>query len=180
MFCTECGTRIASDAKFCQRCGAPTRRDDDNDSRRPRRDDEETGDRGRRERGTGGFGNARRRAEDYVRDPQRTQELLAMALSKANSRRGAQGVVDEIWEYLQVAARLIQATVRGEYTGLSGKSLMLIVAAIIYFVSPIDIIPDFLPIAGLLDEMTVLAFVLRSVRGEIDAFKEWEAQQDRS
>ena len=102
-----------------------------------------------------------------------------MALGKANARRSTQGVIDDIWDYLQVAARLVQAAVRGEYTGLSGKSLTLIVAAIIYYVSPIDIIPDFIPIAGLLDDATVLAFALRSIKGELDTFKQWEAERGR-
>jgi uncharacterized membrane protein YkvA (DUF1232 family) len=167
MFCTNCGARVDADAKFCQRCGNPIKREDD--------------DRGRTQgpSSSGAFGNARRKVEDYVRDPQRTQELLAMALGKANARRSTQGVIDDIWDYLQVAARLVQAAVRGEYTGLSGKSLTLIVAAIIYYVSPIDIIPDFIPVVGLLDDATVLAFALRSIKGELDTFKQWEAERGR-
>ncbi len=168
MFCSKCGARIDEEANFCQRCGTAVKREDEG-----RRDRE------RRSRSGESAGGGRRRAEDYVRNPERTQELLAMALSKANSRRGGQGILDEIWEYLQVAARLIPAAVRGEYTGLSGKSLTLIIGAIIYYVSPIDIIPDFLPLAGLLDDATVLAFALRSVKGELDAFKEWESRQER-
>lgn len=168
MFCSHCGARLGAEANFCQNCGTSVTR-------------EEESERGRARRATssGAFGNARRKAEDYVRDPQRTQELLAMALGKANARRGAQGVLDDIWDYLQVAARLVQAAVRGEYTGLSGKSLTLIVGAIIYYVSPIDVIPDFVPIAGLLDDATVLAFALRSLKGELDAFKQWEADRER-
>ncbi len=169
MFCTNCGARIG-DVNFCPRCGTAVRRDD--------RDEVE---RGRRGSSWEAFGEARRKAEEYVRDPQRTQKLFETALSKANARRNSQeGLLDEIWEYLQLAARLVQASIRGEYTGLSGKNLLLIIAAIIYYVSPIDIIPDILPIAGLLDDVTVLAFALRSIKDELAAFKQWEIEQGRS
>jgi uncharacterized membrane protein YkvA (DUF1232 family) len=167
MFCTNCGARVGADARFCQRCGNPIKREEDDRERTQSTSS------------SGTFGTARRKVEDYVRDPQRTQELLAMALGKANARRGTQGVIDDIWDYLQVAARLVQASVRGEYTGLSGKSLTLIIAAIIYYVSPIDVIPDFIPIVGLLDDATVLAFALRSIKGELDTFKQWEAERGR-
>lgn len=168
MFCTNCGARIPAEARFCQRCGTAVVRNEDTDR-----------DRGSSTPPAGSSGGARRKAEDYVRDPQRTQELLAMALSKASARRNGQGLIDEVWDYLQVASRLIQAAVRGEYTGLSGKSLALIVGALIYYVSPLDIIPDFLPIAGLLDDVAVLAFALRSLRDELDAFKRWESERGR-
>ena len=115
----------------------------------------------------------------WVSQRETPRPIIAMALGKANARRSTQGVIDEIWDYLQVAARLVQAAVRGEYTGLSGKSLTLIVAAIIYYVSPIDIIPDFIPVVGLLDDATVLAFALRSIKGELDTFKQWEAERGR-
>ena len=168
MYCSKCGARMDAEANFCQRCGTAVRREDD-----------DIRERATRAPASGSFANARRKAEDYVRDPQRTQELLAMALGKANSRRNREGLLDDIWEYLQVAARLIPAALKGEYTGLSGKSLTLIIGAIIYYVSPIDLLPDFLPLAGLLDDVAVLTFALRSIKDEIDAFKEWEADRDR-
>ena len=43
---------------------------------------------------------------------------------------------------------------------------MLIVVAIVYFISPIDLIPDFIPIVGLLDDIVVLmvtAWVVGSI-----------------
>ena len=178
MYCTNCGARIG-DVNFCQRCGAAVKHDDEDTGTRRRYDDEEAPGRKWHEPASRGFGAARRKAEEYVRDPRRTQELLTTALNKANARRGDQKLMDEIWDYLQTAARLVQASVRGEYTGLSGKNLTLIIAAILYYVSPIDIIPDFLPVAGLLDDVSILAFALRSIKGEIETFREWEREQAR-
>ena len=171
MFCTNCGARIG-EVNFCRYCGTHVDRDDRD------RDRDDTPRAGRTP-GSRGFDSARRKVEEYVRDPQRTQELLATALKKDRARRNEGTLFDEIWDYLQVAARLVQASVRGEYTGMSGKNLALILGAIIYYISPVDVIPDFLPVAGLLDDVTLLAFALRSLKGELDAFKQWEAAQGR-
>ena len=84
MFCTNCGARVDADARFCQRCGNAIKRDEEYETGRSRGSS------------SGTFGNARRKVEDYVRDPQRTQELLAMALGKANARRSTPGVIDDI------------------------------------------------------------------------------------
>ena len=54
---------------------------------------------------------------------------------------------------------------------------MLIVAAILYFVTPIDLIPDAVPGAGLMDDATVLAFVLAKLEIELDRFSTWEKDQ---
>jgi uncharacterized membrane protein YkvA (DUF1232 family) len=50
-----------------------------------------------------------------------------------------------------------------------------IIAGILYFVLPIDVIPDFIVGAGLLDDVAVLTWVLNSVRPVLDDFGEWEA-----
>ena len=180
MYCTNCGARLGN-VNFCGRCGAAVQRDNEGSAShaRPEPPRDDYSERSEREPRSRGFGNAKRKAEEYVRDPQRTQELLSSALKKANARRNDQKLTDEIWDYLQTTVRLVQATVRGEYTGLSPKNLTLIIAAILYYMSPIDIIPDFIPIAGLFDDVGVLAFALRSLKGEIEAFQEWEQEHGR-
>jgi uncharacterized membrane protein YkvA (DUF1232 family) len=56
-------------------------------------------------------------------------------------------------------------------------NIVLIVAAILYFVTPIDLIPDAVPGAGLMDDATVLAFVLAKLELELDRFSTWEKDQ---
>ena len=49
--------------------------------------------------------------------------------------------------------------------------------ALAYFVSPIDLIPDFIPILGLIDDSTVIAVVVAQIKSDIDNFIAWEATQ---
>ncbi|MBL7834088.1 MAG: DUF1232 domain-containing protein [Cyclobacteriaceae bacterium] len=51
---------------------------------------------------------------------------------------------------------------------------MIVLAAIIYFLNPIDLIPDFIPVLGLTDDFSVLLWVYNTVTHEIDKFLTWE------
>ena len=122
-------------------------------------------------------GRARRassRAQEYVREPQKLVKLLEDA-SQA-SLRPSQGPLDDTIEQVKALTRLALAWSRGEYREIPREKLLLVVGAILYFVSPIDIIPDALGILGLSDDALVLTFLLRRVRQEIDRFLAWEAE----
>ena len=50
-----------------------------------------------------------------------------------------------------------------------------IIAGVIYFVSPIDAIPDFIPVIGFMDDAFVISLVMRGVRKDVENFREWES-----
>jgi uncharacterized membrane protein YkvA (DUF1232 family) len=54
---------------------------------------------------------------------------------------------------------------------------VLVVVAIIYFVSIVDLIPDFLPGAGFIDDAAVVAFVITKIKSDIDKYLLWESEQ---
>ena len=65
---------------------------------------------------------------------------------------------------------------KGDYSDYDGVKLMFIIAALIYVVSPIDIIPDFIPVAGLVDDVVVIEWLIREVKSELDKYEQikWE------
>ena len=56
----------------------------------------------------------------------------------------------------------------------------MVVAAVIYFVSPFDLIPDSIPVLGLVDDASVLTFVARSNLTLITNFRKWEILSDKA
>lgn len=117
------------------------------------------------------FESARKRAEEYASSPQKVSNLLEEAQRKAERHRDRMA---EAMEGLQSLCRLINAWMRGRYTTVPWRTIVLSLAAIIYFVNPFDLIPDFLPMLGFLDDAGVLAFVIQSIRKDIDRFLDWE------
>lgn len=54
------------------------------------------------------------------------------------------------------------------------RLFIILLAAIIYFINPIDLIPDFLFGIGLADDLAVLTWVYHAAADEIASFKNWE------
>jgi uncharacterized membrane protein YkvA (DUF1232 family) len=52
--------------------------------------------------------------------------------------------------------------------------LVMIVAGLLYFLMPIDAMPDFIPVTGFLDDITIIVWIFNSFKHEIDAFEAWE------
>ena len=80
----------------------------------------------------------------------------------------------EIWETLEALIRLLKAWVRGRYSVVPWRTIVFATAGVLYFVDPLDLIPDPIPVIGYLDDATVLAFVLRFIRKDVERFLAWE------
>jgi uncharacterized membrane protein YkvA (DUF1232 family) len=50
----------------------------------------------------------------------------------------------------------------------------MIVAALVYFVVPLDMIPDFIPIGGYIDDFALILAIFRKVKEDVVAFQAWE------
>ncbi len=118
------------------------------------------------------FRSYRARAKDYVRDPAKLEELAASARSKAGSSPSSR--IRELGEQVKLLGRLIRAYARREYRDIPFSSIVMVVAGVLYFVTPIDLVPDALPGAGLVDDATILAFVLARLDHELVRFRAWE------
>ncbi len=71
--------------------------------------------------------------------------------------------------------RMARAAAAGRYRALPKRSLVAVVAALLYFLDPLDLVPDFLPLIGFADDAAVLFWVASRVRSDLDAFLEWES-----
>ncbi|NBK38379.1 DUF1232 domain-containing protein [Pseudomonas soli] len=97
------------------------------------------------------------------------------ALLFAVARKGPK--LGQLREDLRLMQALCLAWWRGEYRAVSPKALLTIVAGLLYFVSPLDAIPDWLLGVGLLDDIAVLGWVLKTVADELGRFKDWRDSQ---
>ncbi|HET9503968.1 MAG TPA: YkvA family protein [Hymenobacter sp.] len=113
-------------------------------------------------------------AEGYLKQPTRLKKLLTDAYAKASEKKELGTLAHEAWETLQSLFRLIKLSISGEYTELPTSTVVGAVAVLIYFISPIDLIPDFFPVIGLLDDMALIAWFSTSIKHELDKFHAWE------
>lgn len=79
---------------------------------------------------------------------------------------------------LVLSLKMIKSSVKGEYKGLSRDSLVIFIAAFLYFLNPLDLIPDFLTPIGLTDDLSLLIWVFAKFKGELDDYKAWLGESD--
>jgi len=104
----------------------------------------------------------------YV-DKDRLKRLLVSARKKVEGNKQ----LSDIWEDLKVLFELIKDWIKGDYKDLSKSSVLLVIGSLIYLVSPIDLIPDFL-IGGFIDDIAVLGYVIKKISEELNIYKDWK------
>jgi uncharacterized membrane protein YkvA (DUF1232 family) len=72
---------------------------------------------------------------------------------------------------IETLVELIKAWINGVYREIPWTTLLLGTGAVVYFVNPLDAIPDILPATGLLDDASVIGFVLASAKNDIERFR---------
>lgn len=77
-------------------------------------------------------------------------------------------------EDVKLLFSIIKDYVNGNYREIPWYSIAAIVAALLYVLSPIDLIPDFLPVIGLIDDALVVAACLSMVESDLHTYKEWK------
>lgn len=87
--------------------------------------------------------------------------------------------LENIWDDLDSLFSLTKDYVRGNYTAISKSAIISVLAALLYFISPLDVIPDFILGLGFLDDVIVLRFVLKSVRKELKKYQAWKVEQKK-
>lgn len=122
--------------------------------------------------GIAGFGKKyKREAQTYYDNPERTGSLLKRAFGKADKNKKMLGFS---WQKLQQLFELAKAWSKGEYKDVSKGTILAVIGAIVYFVSPLDIVPDFLLGLGLIDDAAVLAFTWNRLSKDLEKFSKWK------
>jgi uncharacterized membrane protein YkvA (DUF1232 family) len=122
-----------------------------------------------------GFARYRTRASILLRSPDELKALTGRAARKLASSGEVSEKFAAARDQLNSLLALLKAYVSGEYRNVSTRSLVTIVAAVLYFVIPMDVVPDFLLALGLLDDAAVIGYVFSVVRAEVRDFEEWRA-----
>ena len=107
----------------------------------------------------------------------RVMILLGKLAAKLRTVNWKEVKAADLKEKVSVCGRLLKAFVTGKYTAIPWKPLLLVTAAVIYFVNPIDLIPDWVLAVGFTDDISILVMVYSSVHTELQKFLEWEKSQ---
>ena len=83
--------------------------------------------------------------------------------------------LEKVWEYLQLFFSIVKDYINGNYKEIPIKTIISIVASLLYLISPIDLIPDFIPGVGLIDDVFVIGLVISGAKSDLDKYKDWKS-----
>jgi len=114
------------------------------------------------------------KAESLIKEPRKRNKLLETAagiISSGKYTLQISGITGKI----RTLIRMVQCTASREYLDIPWQSIVLITAALIYFVSPFDALTDFLPLIGFVDDAAIISAVFASISKDVEKFIAWEA-----
>lgn len=103
--------------------------------------------------------------------------LLKGVLKKIQAE-GKSTLIQSISSKIMTLGKLLKFYATGDYRGIDLKNVVIIITAFVYFLSPIDLIPDFIPMLGFADDIALVTFVFNSVAEEIEKFETWLLNRD--
>ena len=112
-------------------------------------------------------------AQDAVRDPSRMDAILMQLEEKLKAVPAIGNTLADV--PLMIA--MIKAWIREEYTAVSPKVIVCLVASILYLLKRRDLIHDGIPVVGIADDLAVMALALKLSEPELKAFAQWRASQ---
>src|SRR5690606_6515521 len=125
------------------------------------------------------FKNAKQRASNILKNKGKLKHLFNVSSEKLSELKVENIKNTTVVSRIKVLIRLVKAYAKGNYREVELQSILMIVAGLVYFVTPLDLIPDFIPITGLVDDFAVILWVYNKVQLEIDKFVEWEHQEQQ-
>lgn len=122
-----------------------------------------------------GFEKSEVEAAEIIKSKEQTEEKLKEVIDKLG--RINDGPIKQVIDDILLIVDLIKSYIKGEYNDIPMTSIISLLAALIYFLSPIDVIPDFILGIGLIDDVFVLALVMKSVHADLMAYKNWRTEK---
>ena len=87
------------------------------------------------------------------------------------------GALQKYWKDVKTFFSMVKDYVGGDYREVPFRTIAAIVGALAYVLSPIDAIPDFIPILGYLDDAAVLELCLKLVQGDVDDYRQCQTKR---
>ncbi|MEP2026091.1 MAG: YkvA family protein [Reichenbachiella sp.] len=120
------------------------------------------------------FKKYQNKATEVLKDNKRVQSLLGSTREKLTEVLENNDRLKDFSDKVYVMIRMVKAQIAGDYREFPWRTLAMMVGALIYFVTPLDLIPDVIPILGLTDDISIVYWIYKSVQEDIEKFEAWE------
>ena len=110
-----------------------------------------------------------REAEEMLKDEDKMERFLQRLEKKLKTIP----VAGDKLANVPIMVSMVRSYIKKEYKDIPIGTIIAIISALIYFVSPIDIIPDSIPFLGYFDDAAVVAACWKLVESDVDEYIKW-------
>ena len=111
-------------------------------------------------------------AEKLMNDP----DKMEIFLQRAEQVMQNIPFIGDKLSMLPVMISFVKSYVKNEYREAPVTVPVSIVAALLYLISPKDIVPDKIPVLGLADDIAVIYFAWKYVKNDIELYQDWRKE----
>ena len=121
---------------------------------------------------TGAIKDAAKEAEEALEEETKWQKILEKAASLCERLSGLPFIGEYIGDIPRLCS-MVHDYATGAYREVPLATIIGILATLIYFVSPVDLIPDTIPVIGYLDDITAIQLLLQTIHYDIERYYMW-------
>ena len=110
-----------------------------------------------------------KRAKKLLKDEDKMETFLFRLENKLNKVP----IGGEILSMVPVMISMLRSYIKKEYKDIPIGTVIALISALLYWLAPLDVIPDAVPIAGFVDDATVIAACLKLINDDLKEYKEW-------
>lgn len=115
------------------------------------------------------------RAGKLLGRPFKVVMVLNEVANKLASKEGGSNKFKQLFDVAYTVVRLVRNYVSGNYRQIETSTIVSALGVLLYTLSPVDIVPDFIPVVGFLDDLALLSWFVEKFQAEIVRFREWES-----
>lgn len=112
-----------------------------------------------------------------------TEKIRGMKISDAEDvlkkseeiKEKARGPLSRYFDDIRTLLGMVRDYVAGTYRETPRFTIASATFALLYIFVPVDLIPDFIPTAGLIDDASVFALCLNLIREDFAIYRKWKA-----
>lgn len=115
------------------------------------------------------------KAEEMLKDKDKMERFL----QRLEKKLKVIPIAGEKLADVPIMVSLVRSYVKKEYTDIPIGTIIAIISALIYFLSPIDLVPDSIPVLGYFDDAAVVAACWKLVDSDVTEYVKWREENGK-
>jgi uncharacterized membrane protein YkvA (DUF1232 family) len=115
------------------------------------------------------------RATKLLGKPFKVVTILNETANKLANKESKDNKFKQLFDVALTLVRMVRSYINGDYREIQPSTVVSGFAVLLYVLSPIDLVPDFIPVLGFLDDLSLVSWFLGKFQGEIMRYREWES-----